>query len=341
MEQIRSPPNGIWMCGEHADLIDKNSGVRYSVEILQSWKALHESRIAYEHSGRLATFGFVQALTIAESALFVPNTRIELAKATLVIGANGSGKTAICEWLYSLASPVRLLRWAKRSSSPALDLEVSFSAPIKRTLHVSVPEKIPQLELDGVRVAANPLPIAVTYLEKSDSSTFVDDLDMACTVLGIDKGEAQTLASFIDSQSVFLSAAEWRRERDDDGKWGFRLYVQPKNGASMRQFGSLSGSEKNRALLDLAIARAKLTAAFVPSLLLVEVSGLSLDWGSLRPYMEIFSQSRTPFQTVITSWELTAEMEGFGWQVYRILGDKQQQRVEGSRRCIQGQTQKA
>jgi len=231
--ELRSVPNGIWMCGEHADLIDKNKGVRYSVQTLQSWKALHESRIAFQHSGRLATFGFVRSITLRTSPLFAPDTRIELAKATLVIGANGSGKTAICEWLYSLASPARLLRWDKKSTNPALEFEIDFVAPTRRTLQVQIPDKTPGLKLDDPPVAANPLPIAVTYLEKSDASyPFADDLELVCTRLDIDKGQANTLLTFIDIKSIFLSAAEWRRERDDAGDCAFASMFSVNHGCT-------------------------------------------------------------------------------------------------------------
>lgn len=327
--EIRSPANGIWMCAEHADLIDRNKGARYPVETLQSWKALHESRIAFEHSGRLATFGFVRTLTIHRSALFADDTVLELAKATLLIGANGSGKTGVCEWLDALATPAKLLRWDKKPTTPALDVTIRFAAPVDRNLRIVIPDDIPQLTLDGVDVPANPLPVAVTYLEHSDPwSKFEDDRQLLCQVLAIDAAQAHTLAALLDVDAIFLSAAEFRYEPDDDGAARHRLYVKIRREGAWRSFGALSGSEKGRTLLDLAATKARIAAGFTPSLLLVELKGLGLDWGSFRPYMERFSQSRTPFQTVITSWELTPQMEELGWQVYRIAGVKPDQRLE-------------
>ena len=111
-DQLKAITNGIWMCGHHASLIDKNTGVRYPVAVLKSWKALHEYRIVHEHSGRSAAFGFVRAMTLLASPRFQAST-IEFGKTTFLVGANESGKTALIEWLFVLDSPRSLWRWMK------------------------------------------------------------------------------------------------------------------------------------------------------------------------------------------------------------------------------------
>ncbi|MEM9964555.1 MAG: hypothetical protein AAGC58_04325 [Asticcacaulis sp.] len=327
-EQIRSPANGIWMCSDHSDLIDKNSGNRYAVTTLQSWKALHESRIAFEHSGRLATFGFIRSIRLRTSPLFTDETEIEFAKATLIIGKNGTGKTAICEWLYTLESSAKLLRWECRSGDTMLDADIVFDLPTSHVLTLSVPHKTPNLLLDGVKLAQNPLRISVTYLEKSESwSSYDDDLHLVSNVLHIDKGHARSLAELADDTCLSLKRAEWRRELDNSDNWGERLYVEFRNTNTWQSFGSLSDGQRSRTLLDFAILRAKAAAGFIPSLLTVELKGLGLDWISFKPYMAYFSQSSTPFQTLITSWELTPEMAELGWPVFVIEGNKPHQRI--------------
>jgi hypothetical protein len=43
-EQRKSAANGIWLCADCADLVDKNEGKGFSVELLQSWKRSAEER---------------------------------------------------------------------------------------------------------------------------------------------------------------------------------------------------------------------------------------------------------------------------------------------------------
>ena len=44
LEQRRSPENGIWLCAECADRVDKRENKsQYPVELLKKWKKFHES----------------------------------------------------------------------------------------------------------------------------------------------------------------------------------------------------------------------------------------------------------------------------------------------------------
>ena len=45
-EQRKSAENGIWLCADCADMIDKNKGEGYTVELLRSWKARAEQEVA-------------------------------------------------------------------------------------------------------------------------------------------------------------------------------------------------------------------------------------------------------------------------------------------------------
>jgi hypothetical protein len=54
--RVSSLENGIWLCANHADLIDTNAGRAFSPEILRSYKRIHEERIAREQTGISRTF---------------------------------------------------------------------------------------------------------------------------------------------------------------------------------------------------------------------------------------------------------------------------------------------
>jgi len=49
-EERKSPENGIWLCQNHAKLVD-NDEVRYTVDILNEWKRLSERAALLEIEG--------------------------------------------------------------------------------------------------------------------------------------------------------------------------------------------------------------------------------------------------------------------------------------------------
>jgi hypothetical protein len=45
-EERSAPANGIFLCGSCADLIDKNSGADFSIQLLNRWKTDHEKWVS-------------------------------------------------------------------------------------------------------------------------------------------------------------------------------------------------------------------------------------------------------------------------------------------------------
>lgn len=84
--ELRSADNGIWLCGVHAKLVDNNKGSAYPPEVLHSYKALHEARIALEHEGLFPPIGWLHEFTIGRNPLFVPDQRFQFAKLNLFYG---------------------------------------------------------------------------------------------------------------------------------------------------------------------------------------------------------------------------------------------------------------
>lgn len=315
--QLKSPTNGIWMCGHHADLIDKNSGKRFPAPVIKSWKALHEHRIAYEHSGGNSAFGFVRSIDIETSALFVPGTRLELAKTTFLIGRNESGKSAICEWLSSIDSLQLIRRWIKPTP---LKFAVTFDAPIERTLSIETGTGRIHLHLDGVAASTNHHRVSVAFLGYERETTSKNDLDLLCRALRLDDVSVGALAELIANRNLFIQSARFEREKDDDGEWQQNLYCTLQSGAEV-SFAGMSSGERGRVLLDFAIAQMQSASDFAPALLIVEWPGLSIDSAGLEKYAAYFSSADCKFQTLITMLERTPRMDAFGWQMYETQLD--------------------
>ncbi|MEX0308115.1 MAG: hypothetical protein AB3N12_12090 [Ruegeria sp.] len=327
-DQIKAASNGIWMCGEHASLIDKNKGVRYPASVVKGWKALHEHRTAFEHTGGTSAFGFVRSLRVVRSNIFEPESTIELGKTTFLVGENDSGKSAICEWLSIVDTFQFVDRWV---SSIPLDIEVKFDCPIEHTLSVCSAKgsKSLQVKLDGEVAAYNHHRISVVYVEERGQQGDNDDLEYLSRILSIDAVTLRSLTDLIADNAVSVKEARFERERNCDGKLETVLYCSLTDGAS-GTFGVLSSGEKGRVIIDFAIALMQVTGRFAPALLILEWPGLGLDEKGFEKYVEYFSSSHCTFQTVITTFYSSDFIEGVGWQSYQLS-----QPGENGRRRIQ------
>lgn len=312
-EQLKAITNGIWMCGHHADLIDKNSGERYPVAVLKSWKALHEYRTAYEHSGRATAFGFVRSLTLLASPRFEPAT-IEFGKTTFLIGANKSGKTALLEWLSVLDSPRRLGRWLKPRP---LHYALLFDAPGEHRLEIETGDGAVRFDLDARRVAFNHHRIAITALTKRQDHSAKDDLANLMSLFHLDEISVRSLAAMIDSTTFYLRSARFEREADDDGEMQEILRCTLQDGTELA-FGALSGGEQGRVIMEFAIAHMASVASVAPALLIVERPNLGIDDAGFAVYLDYFSSSKCRFQTIVTQLTITEDIKGLGWQVYQL-----------------------
>ena len=314
-DQLRAITNGIWMCGHHADLIDKNTGRRFPVAVLKSWKALHEYRIAYEHSGRSTAFGFVRSMTLQASPRFKQST-IEFGKTTFLVGANESGKTALLEWLSVLDSPRRLWRWMKPHP---LHYTIVFDAPGEHTLEVETGNNSVRFTLDGQHVAFNHHRIAIAALTKRRDHNAEDDLANLMSLLHLDAIAVRSLATLVKSERMYLRAARFEREADDDGDTHEVLRCTLQNGAEM-PFSSLSGDEQGRVILEFAIAHMASVASVAPALLIVERPNLGIDEVGFAIYLDYFASSDCRFQTVVTQFSVTDDIKTLGWQVHQLTG---------------------
>jgi energy-coupling factor transporter ATP-binding protein EcfA2 len=313
--ELKSAANGFWTCGAHESLIDQNSGNRYPASTLLSWKALHEHRVAHDHSGRGITLGFIRRMRILRSALFADSSEIELAKTTFLVGRNGTGKTALCQWLTTIDSPRHLGRW--RAQKEPLEFDIEFDAPHTRSLKVTIDNVVPIISVDNRSVVYNHVPFGTALLGYERDHGFKDTLERISRALFTDPVSVQSIAGFIDANSIFLNRARFVEEDDDDGERVTNLYCTLKDGHE-RAFDTLSTSEQARTLLDFAIAQIRSISQFSPALLAIEFDGLHLSWESFEPYLQLFAQPRSDFQTLVTTHTLPDDVARLGWQIFEL-----------------------
>lgn len=268
--EIRSTRNAIWLCADHARLIDTNRGASYPPELLLSYKALHEARISREQNGIYAPLGWFQQLTIENGPVFRPSTTLRLGKVTLIIGRNASGKTLLCKWLASISEPSILSRCRfRRNEEHSIRMRVVYFDPVERTARLEVgPEGTVKYFVDDCEVPFYPYALRIVFLEayRYSSKHGQDDLQFISDVLSLDESTIRNLISCVNTDA-HCQIRNVRLENTVDGR---TLYADVPGTVPGLALSSLSNSEQAQVLIELAVAAARISARYVPTILLLD-----------------------------------------------------------------------
>lgn len=217
-EQLKSAQNGIWFCRVHAKIVDEKRGSSYPAGLLLSYRELHEAQIAREQQGLSKRMAWIDKITVAESPLFMAGSRMSLAKVTLVVGNNGSGRTALCEWISSLENHETLDRWrsARRFAPLRVHLRLFDPAEQRLTLGLDSSRRI-YFEVNDARTPFNPFPFRAIWLRDEWSMRMPDhDDEWIASLLGIEPHIVEEVIREI-SQDDRTFIRNLRIETDDDG----------------------------------------------------------------------------------------------------------------------------
>lgn len=322
----KSPENGIWLCAEHARLIDPNNGEKYPGVLLQTYKALHEANIAREKGGIYSPIGWFQELVIEKSPIFLQATMLRFGKVTLVIGDNCTGKTALCEWLVGIGDPSVLSFWITPQRHIQLDIELEYFNPTKQSARLEV-------RADGLvkhRVSRNlqqdefpfqPAPLRFIIVREPGrllrglNSSELDDLELICSELNVDALTVRNLFPYVDKFGSG-SVRNIRTKEEDSVLQVVADLEGTKPGLSYR---CLSHSEQTLVLVELAIVMARFSAEYVPTMLVVE--GLwRFDKTRVQRFSDYLSQANHSFQTVIVlpeEWDISS-LRWAGWVIAHL-----------------------
>jgi hypothetical protein len=120
--------NGIWLCAEHAERIDKNNGSEFPAPTLKAYKLMHEEKIRCEQGGIRLKTGWIHSMSVDHAPVFRTAFEIQFGKVTVLHGDNGSGKAALCDWLQGISEPSVLCRWADAGRPQGLSFEITYLA---------------------------------------------------------------------------------------------------------------------------------------------------------------------------------------------------------------------
>jgi len=301
---------------------------------LLSLKALHEAWTARELEGTSSHFGWIESLYVRSSPLFLDSTRIELGKLSLLIGDNGSGKTALCEWLAAAADARYLDRWKPRGPEHrALDVEVNYVDPEPHSTRFSfLNDRHPEYEADGKPTGVPTAPLKVIFPKRVDVEAFqkaFNDLELMSDVLRMHPFEVMSLCKRV-SANPFGGVTQLRFETRND-RVSLLVDIESEYRPGV-PFGALSHSESERVVLALASAAANDLASRYPTLLVLDgVARFDNNW--LRRHGESLSAATNKFQTIAClpprSLNLD-ELRWAGWKLFHLEGEPPRGRVRSA-----------
>jgi hypothetical protein len=325
-DQLRSAENAIWLCSDHATLIDTNRGEKFPPELLLSYKSLQEARVAREQGGISELAGWFHELVIRESPIFVPDSRIRFGKLTVIAGGNASGKTALCEWITGLGSPSALWRWDHpKEAQPQLRLGVTYFNPEEQHARIEVLEKGKiTYYIEDREVPFYPLKVGLVHLRqyfisglKKDQPR--DELELISKILRVPTSTVRNLIPHVNYQNE--GCVRNLRFVQDDGVW--KLLADHEGEKAAWCFLEMSDSQQAKILIELSVAMARFASEFQPTILMIEGGVLSLDSKTFARYADYLLSSNHHFQTIImliqghpssTRWS--------GWEFARLIGEK-------------------
>lgn len=322
--ELKSAANGIWLCGRHAKLVDNNRGQSYPAETLLSYKALHEARVALEHEGLYPPIGWLHRLTIDSSPLFNDPQDLQLAKLNLIYGNNGTGKTALVEWIEGFFSIDALNRWIP-ADNYRLSVRLSLLNPKLQQLGLSLGDSSLKYSIGDSRVAYIPIGYNIIHPAQLDWR-LDDDREMLSVAFNLPEAAIDGL---LDEVNTFRYATVTNLKfevQGDDERIDVERYVLVADvvgthpGLPLR---CLAGREIERVVVELATAAARLSGKYCPTLLILDNTVSIFFDGFFEFYSRHFLDPLNQFQTLLCIPERDLDLENVkwnGWQVIRTLG---------------------
>ncbi len=309
-DELRSPENGIWTCEDHAKLIDTSTGKRFPVSTLLAYRSLHEARVLFEMGGVKLPVSWVQCIRVLESPIFAPCQQLELAHVTVLLGDNGIGKSALCEWIASTSSVDSLERWHEADVA----FELVIHTPNPHDVVVRLKHGTAEFELDKRPVPFNPLPVAVLTVAASPRREDDEsDVHWLTRWLGISR---HTLAGLVRAVNKEDNPFVEHAYIEDSEKVTTKLHREE----SPRSLGMLGASGVLLFVLGLTVIRGRHTSAHTPTLVVLDDVLGQFDDYHRSLIVEKFMREQE-FQTVMTVPRTDLlPTEWYGWSLVRVAG---------------------
>jgi len=314
-EELRAPENGLWLCADHARLVDTNQGRGYPAPTLRSFKALQEARVVRELQGLYSPLAWIHRLSFKANPLFMPGQTVHLGKLNLIVGDNGTGKTALTEWVAGAFDSAHLARW-RTQDSVRVHYQVTYLNPSPVLIDMRIGgDQLPAYEIDGRSVPFNPLNLRIIRLTELRFRDGPDDIGMLAHALGLHRHEIPNLAREVDSAP---HASVHNLRLVDDGERS-RLHANLDGTAPNLPLGALGRREKERVFVEFATAAARAAGKYAPALLILDGCPAHVDEGTLDRYAQQLLHPENQFQTILCVPHCEVDIDSLQWRGWEVL----------------------
>jgi hypothetical protein len=318
-EELRHPSNGIWLCADHARLVDTNEGKAFPPSLLISWKGLAEAAATAgrDRSGH-HSFCWLHRMKILDSTVLVAGSELRFGKVTLLRGANGTGKTSLLQWIAGTFDSTHLAKWmSARSDRDHVVFDLEVFVPEQQRIAVRLQAERAEYFLDAVPVAATPIPMAVVFLssermERNDE----DDVTVVARALNV---APLRVANVVHNLGVVVDG--YVAKAQCLGPIGqSRLMLSLRGSSRFASIFGHSAGERECALIEIAMALAESYSRHSPTLLLIDYGRAPLDDERLDRYANALQDDRYPFQTIFAWADQTDGVKWSGWESISLCG---------------------
>lgn len=330
LEQRSSPDNGIWLCAECADRVDKRENkAQYSVELLSHWKNFHESTTGTDHASKQnRAFYPVQQLTLTDFAGVQGEAKINFGALTIFLGTSKLNQT-VGELLRIFSDREKFERTRQPRSDISGDyVKIPFTEGLDLVITVSMKEPRSFPTTGKIRLRLSDSKEFIVCADTDDVSMSIEDapLPVFSAVINVVSIGAnfhynvfgspfsEEKPNTIEGLSNFfnISVGELKACIEgvptDSSLFGYNYEIQDdlelriKVGrrAGLFSLAMLSGGEQNRFVLHIAIKIATYSAKVRPTVLAIDQSHISsLDQKGWTFFFEWVERTRPPFQIVV------------------------------------------
>jgi len=325
-----SPENGIWLCAECADRVDKKENEsRYPVELLMNWKKLHESATGTDFTSlQNRSFYPVRKLTLIDFAGVRGEATIDFGALTIFYGTSKLNRT-IGELLRIFSDRESFVRTRQPRGEDSTDIlktpitdekSIVFSASTKESQDFPSTGKLKLNLSDGRDIiicagvsdvtmsigdaflpvfseAIKVISIGSNLKYKIFGSPFSDEKQNSLTGLSQYFGiSIEELKECIKGLPTEFSVFGYNYKIVDDSD----LHIKIRGNNDSYSLGMLSGGEQNRFILDMAIRIARYSSKLKLTVLAIDQSNLiSLDQHGWAFLLEWVEHSNLPFQVIV------------------------------------------
>jgi energy-coupling factor transporter ATP-binding protein EcfA2 len=314
-EQIKRPENGIFLCANHHDIIDKKDEFHHS-GVLIRFKSRHEFLISAELGEYLYPLNWLNTVKITESSLFNSTIELNLGKLTHFYGDYGSGKTTLCELLFSCFQQKIVKRWIDKQNY--FQFEVTIDNPVINKFNVEIKAGMLSYIVETARQSFVPYDYFVVFL-KNKLKNKTDDISRIADCFNLERNFIKSILlnntiNGITTQNYVIKSIRENPYPVDE------LYVDVGNNIQQR-FSSCSDSEEGRILMDIAISLASTISKYKSVLLIIDWINISaLDTVAFNPYLDYLLSPKARFQTIFVSPDKMDSLDWNGWEIAQFRG---------------------